>query len=473
MDLDFNNYSLKNIGKINVLLGKNGSGKSILLRNLDQFDFMNEAQISTKYITPERGGTLTHEPNLERNINRNENWLPNQLRNNQYQQFRQQSVLQFRKLETLVLREIESNKDLRQDLTYSFDTIIDSINKLLENIYLVREGEDFEIYLKKEDDKLSEQQISSGESEIISLAIESLVFQKEAKEGVDNYLLLDEPDVHLHPDLQSKFASFLVKTFSDEPVTVIIATHSTALLNSLKLSDDLKVGFIEASQGEVEFEAVNKIYKSVLPIFGAHPLSNVFNDSPIFLIEGEDDLRIWQQAIRTSQGEINIYPCSVDGTGSMNNYEKASRKILKAVYDSAIGYSLRDKDEADNIDIEDFGCIKRFRLSCRAAENLLLTDEVLERLNISWNEVKENIKEWIDQNKDHPHFEVMSEFQKKEFPRKQADLKEVRNDLMGIIGSNKPWEVAVGQTIGERNFNNSDHSITNFLGTNLVNTLLW
>jgi hypothetical protein len=335
---------------------------------------------------------------------------------------------------------------------------------LLENIRLEREGEDFEIYLKDEDAKLSENDISSGESEIISLSIESLVFQKEAKEDTENFLLFDEPDVHLHPDLQSKFAKFLVDIFEDEPVKIVIATHSTALLSSLRDSDDLKVGFIKAGENQVKFETTNEIHRTILPIFGAHPLSNVFNESPILLIEGEDDLRIWQQAIRTSQGEINIHPCPVDSIDRMHDYERLSNKILNTVYDNAIGYSLRDKDEIVDEEIENLGCIKRFRLSCRAAENLLLTDEVLERLNISWDKLRDKILVWIENNKGHPHYDEMCTFRDNDFSRKQTDLKEIRNDLMGIIGSNKPWEVAVGQTIGERDFEKSDHSIINYLG---------
>ncbi|SMO79411.1 AAA family ATPase [Fodinibius sediminis] len=472
MNLDFNDYSLENLGKVNVLLGKNGSGKSRLLRQFDEYNFRNEQNINTKYITPERGGTLKHEPNIERNMNNDERWLPNQLRNNQYRQFRQQSVLQFRKLETLVLREIESDQQLRQNMDYTFDTIVESINNLLENIWLKREGEDFEIYLQEEDRKIGEDQISSGESEIISLSIESLVFQKEAKEGIENFLLFDEPDVHLHPDLQSKFARFLVDIFKEEPVKIIIATHSTALLSSLRDSDDLKVGFIKAGENRVEFESTNEIHRTILPIFGAHPLSNVFNESPIFLVEGEDDLRIWQQALRTSQGEINIHPCPVDSIVRMNDYETLSRKILSTVYDNAVGYSLRDKDEVEEEEIEDLGCIKRFRLSCRAAENLLLTDEVLERLNTSWEELRDNIFVWIENNEDHPHFDAMCNFRDNDFSRKETDLKDIRNDLMGLIGSNKPWEIAIGQTIGLRDFENSDHSITNYLGNNLVNTII-
>lgn len=131
MDLKFNDYSLKNVGEINVLLGKNGSGKSRLLRGLDNYNFSDEHSLNTKYITPERGGSLKHDPNLERSISRDERWLPRQLRTNQYTQFKEQSVLQYRKLEKLVLREMESNLEKKMTIIRS-QSLIGSVINLIQ-----------------------------------------------------------------------------------------------------------------------------------------------------------------------------------------------------------------------------------------------------------------------------------------------------------------------------------------------------
>jgi len=95
-------------------------------------------------------------------------------------------------------------------------------------------------------------------------------------------------------------------------------------------------------QKELDFKAISAIYKKVLPVFGAHPLSNFFNEAPILLVEGEDDERIWQQVVRSSNGRIKIYPCSVDSVSNMNDFEEEAKKIIQTVYDNARGYSLRD-----------------------------------------------------------------------------------------------------------------------------------
>ncbi len=76
------------------------------------------------------------------------------------------------------------------------------------------------------------------------------------------------------------------------------------------------------------------------------------------------------QAVRTSQGRIRVFPCSVEGKDNPSGYELVIIRIIGAVYDNARAYSLRDRDDAQE-DIEDWLPLVKFRLSCRAAENFL------------------------------------------------------------------------------------------------------
>jgi hypothetical protein len=80
------------------------------MRELDSSPSLN-----TKYISPERGGTLKYDPNVDNNISTNQGWLQNTRRQNRFEQFRQQSAAQFRSLEVLILREIERDAEKRND----------------------------------------------------------------------------------------------------------------------------------------------------------------------------------------------------------------------------------------------------------------------------------------------------------------------------------------------------------------------
>jgi len=482
--IDASPYQLNNLNKINIILGKNGCGKSTTLRRAEEVIFNQTSKYGkVKYISPERGGALIYNSGIEQNFTSDQNWIVTDRRRNQVENFRQQSFIQCKNLETTVLRDLEymvmqgeNSATLQENV---FDVFITKINSLLENIFIKRVGgaSAFDIYSKSNPtQKLDSNSVSSGEKELISLGIECLVFSKGCVEDKENYLFLDEPDVHLHPDLQVRLMHFLRDLVSNNNFQVVISTHSTAILGALESYQGTHLAFMTAGQKELDFKAVSEIYRRVLPVFGAHPLSNIFNEAPILLVEGEDDERIWQQAVRSSNGKIKIYPCAVDTITKLQEFEPEVQKIIQTVYNDAKGYSLRDLDESTD-EITDLLPLIRMKLSCRNAENLLLTDEVLADLGINWDELKNRIESWLSTNSAHNHFAVMNGFKNSGYDRKKYDVKEVRNDLMGIIGKNKPWEVAVGQTIAKqvRNDNASyeeDGKILSYLGKKVVENLI-
>lgn len=467
-------YNLRGLSRRNVLLGKNGCGKSRLLKVAEQ-SLKERGDIGViRYISPERAGSLEYEPNIEQTMIANSDWLANTRRRNQAGQFRQQSMTQFRRLELLALREIEKNPALRQNHAHTFDSVVDRINTLLDRVYLHREGSNFVIRDRTTNVNVSPQEISSGESELISLGIECLVFAHECIKDRLNILLLDEPDVHLHPDLQARFGRFLNDLTREAPITLLLATHSTAFLGAMGDDNETCLAFMRFRETNLDFSPISDTHKRVLPVFGAHPLSNVFNEAPVLLLEGEDDERIWQQAVRSANGLVRLYPVAVDGIPHLAPFEREVARILEAVYDDAIGYSLRDRDETPD-EIGPVGPVKRFRLNCRSAENLLLTDDVLVRANTNWQELQARISGWMEGNAAHPHHRAMSAFAAGGFDRRNTDLKEVRNDLVGLMGSNKPWEILVGQAIANtvrREGRTGPDSIENYLGPEVCSTLL-
>ncbi|MGA7936305.1 MAG: AAA family ATPase [Kovacikia sp.] len=233
--LELGGYNLRNLGTLNILLGKNGCGKSRLLKQVEQSLRGRMDVGALRYISPERAGLLQYEANIEQNITANPTWLADTRRQNQAQQFRQQSAAQFRRLELLVLREIERTPELRQDQSKTFDTVVDRINTLLDRVYLERGDPSFVIKDRRSGQVVGASEVSSGESELISLGIECLMFVRECIADWNNVLLLDEPDVHLHPDLQARFGRFLRDLLRESPITLLLATHSTAFLGAALL----------------------------------------------------------------------------------------------------------------------------------------------------------------------------------------------------------------------------------------------
>ena len=477
--LNLNGFELRALSKVNVILGKNGSGKSFLLKQVEPI-IRNRPELGkVRYVSPERGGSLQYDPNIENQMVLQPNWIDDRRRQNQSQDFRQQSAALFRRLELKILREIEKEHIKEGYEQRTFDETIQRLNKLLDRIVMERDDDTgYKFKLKNGDQYSNVDQLSSGETEIISLAIEILSFIKECPTDKANFLLIDEPDVHLHPDLQARFADFIISeieraTSKSVDLVLIVATHSTSLLAGLARNASTRVSFMRSGDTILRFKEVTDVDRAILPIFGAHPLSNVFNQNPILLVEGDDDARIWQQAIRSASGRIRLTPCVVDGVGNFADFEREVQRMIEAIYDSAKGYSLRDRDVGPG-EIDDLPNVVRMRLNCRAAENLLLSDDTLALAEIDWSGMQRIIQDWLAATNEHRYRDDMAAFVDGGMDRKGYNLKNIRNILVGLV-SEKPWEVLVGQAISNLSGGQGltgNNSLRDYLGEKVGRELL-
>lgn len=405
-------------------------------------------------------------------MSNNENWLNDDRRKNRTEKFRQQSTAQFRNLEVLVLREIEQNTEKRNDHRYSFNQTLDKINALLPAIELRRSDRGFKIY-SKAGLAIQEDQISSGEAELIALSIEVLVFARETK--ANKVLLLDEPDVHLHPDLQHKFVGFIQAVAEEFDFRVAVATHSTAIIGAFTKQADLQIVPI-TSRDQSGFKRFNysRICQDILPVFGAHPLSTQFNRSPVLLVEGEDDKRVVDQLVRSGKGAFSFSPCVVGTVDEMNAWEKWLNEFLPSIYDNPKGYSLRDLDNSSEADIDDVGCVSRARLNCYAIENLLLTNECFATHGLDASKYQTQINEWVLQYPTHSASASLKKLSDKFDDRRTTNIKDIRNVLVALLGTSKPWETLVGQLLAvyAKGSDSSKHSIREYLGPGVISKLL-
>lgn len=457
-------HELVNFARFTVLIGKNGAGKSTSLRTLNAGDSPN-----IKYVSPERGGTLKYDANVDSTMSSNLGWLKATRQTNRFEQFRQQSAVQFRNLESAVLREIEKIPEKRADVSYTFDTILEQINQLLPAIRMVRNDMGGFSVLTKSGQPLDEANLSSGESELIALAIEVLVFSRQSM--ANKILLLDEPDVHLHPDLQQRFTAFVESIAVAHDLRVVIATHSTAIIGAFSGDADLQIVPI-SNRDQSNFVAFSrsKVCEEILPIFGAHPLSTAFNRSPIVLVEGDDDRRVLEQVIRSGGGRFALALCVVGSVNELSEWEEWLNHFLPVLYDSPKAFSLRDLDDAAQTDINDLTHVCRIRLNCYAVENLLLSDQVLEAYGFNAESFKAALQARVDRVPDHKYTDALKALLTRFQDRRTLNIKDVRNIIVAELGSNKPWEVLLGQLIAANVAiaNTNQDSIQSYLGPKAV-----
>ena len=127
---------------------------------------------------------------------------------------------------------------------------------------------------------------------------------------------------------------------------------------------------------------------------------------------------------------MRLYPCAVESVDRLAEYEREVNKILAAVYDEPSAFSLRDRDDNPEL-INDEGAVIRLRLSCRAAESLMLTDDALALVETNWADLQGKIREWVQTNPTHKYHAEVAAFVEGGFDRKAANLKPIRNILIG------------------------------------------
>lgn len=460
-------------------MGRNGAGKSRFLRDIDQALTHQPNKFNVRYISPERAGTFKRDGSILTNMSNDPSYLKNVRSTNQASGFKSASAMLFREAETLYLRRLASTPEIRNDHSRNFTTDrLSKVNQLLTNISLIMGDSDFEFVSLSDGSVISPDHISSGESEAVSLAAEILYFFDTLSSEKFNVLLLDEPDVHLHPDLQARLGKLIITMLDEfkeqaENIAVCLTTHSTPLVCSLAASPYTSLGTKNFGSDEIRMAPANTELRKVAPFFG-HPLSLSLSDDAALILEGEDDERVWQQAARSSQGNIRVFPVLAGTVSEQGALEQFCNQLLGTIYDNPISFSLRDGDGVQNIPLEHLAHVQRFRLQCYAIENAILTDNCLSVMNTNWAKFIEVADLWCKENTAHPDVITIQKIINSSDRLRHTKIKKVRQLLCSISDIKKPWEVVVGQAIGaiteHENFEND--MLVDFLGKEAVKKII-
>ena len=218
-------WELQNLSEVTVLFGKNGSGKSVLLRA-----WRDKSEANVHYVTPERTGEMDLQPQYlreeltasGRRSASSRNYMPEYRRR--------------------IIGRIQSYFLTRGDYRglgaapASPGEIESFINSLVTDflVELVASGTPpYKLVRAEGGNQIGGvDQLSSGEAQLVTIALDMLTIAAiwEIQGQLQRVLLVDEPDAHIHPDLQVRFADFIFRVAERFDLQVAIATHSTSLL---------------------------------------------------------------------------------------------------------------------------------------------------------------------------------------------------------------------------------------------------
>lgn len=157
-------------------------------------------------------------------------------------------------------------------------------------------------------------------------------------------VILDEPDVYMHPDLQRRIIRFL----RDRHRQCIITTHSVEILSEVQADEILIVDKRRpASRFAASIPAVQRLIESV---GSAHNISltRLWHARKFILVEGKDIgfLKAFQDTLfPESQSPIDAMPSMPIGGWGGWNYAVGSAMLLQnAVGESIITYCVLDSD---------------------------------------------------------------------------------------------------------------------------------
>lgn len=477
-ELSAQSCKLKNLSNLNVIMGRNGAGKSRYLRTFDR-ELRRDPKFNIRYISPERAGSFARDGNIITNMENNPEWLRDVRATNQAGNFKAASAVLLLDVETMYNRRLSATPDIRLDLNRTFQTDrLDKINRLLTNVFLELEKSIF-AFKSLSGETIAPRDVSSGESEAVSLATEILYFFDTADPNKFNVLLLDEPDVHLHPDLQARLAKLIIEMLDEykdfrESIAVCIATHSTPFACAISASNYASIGTKSFGNEEITLKRVPNELRKLGPFFG-HPLSLTLCDDIAVIVEGEDDERVWQQAARSSCGRIKLFPVLADTVDQQTALENTAVDLLKALYDQPVAFSVRDGDGKVDCPLSHNPPLHRYRLECYAIENLLLTDQCLRVMGSSWEDFVSKARNWLGNSDVHKNKTLVEAVIHSPDRLRHTKIKDVRNLIPSIVNCSKPWEVVVGQAISsiQKGDTGENNMLVNFIGLAAVNALIF
>lgn len=456
-------WHLSRLTAITAVFGKNGSGKSLLLRAI-----RNANPQKYHYVIPERTGEIEYNAGflaqqIDPILRRDES------QRNFTSQYRQQIIGRIQAYF------IARGSTRGGQLPGNPEDLENLLAQLLPDFLMELRGNQNPPYRLTRSTGGAEIRnidlLSSGEAQLITLGLDILMIAAmwDIQNNDVRLMLVDEPDAHIHPDLQVRFADFLVSVARRYKLQVIVATHSTTFLAAVGQfgADAASIIYLDRTKNTFRAEPFTKVLKELTACLGGHALMGPLFGTPLLLVEGDDDYRIWSQVPRHHVTSFSVLPSNGN---EMKDFQRALERIFSALRDEAaipVGFALIDGDkgkpERNAETPQDH--IRYVQLNCHEAENLYLTNDVLALLNTNWNDAAKKIAaeagNWGDKANRLGQAEA--------WDRKLVDLKGIIEEVSRILDAKGVhWTIRTAAAIGR---SRPKEQLHDFLGAEVVDAL--
>jgi hypothetical protein len=206
---------------------------------------------------------------------------------------------------------------------------------------------------KDNNQQISLSNLGSGYEMIFALLYSFCLAQQSDKQLI---VLIDEPELHLHPRLQEKFVEFLLE--SSKRAQILLASHSPLLVKQLSENDKVKIRVLESdgqqvseierrvlsyvSANETNFLAFNlateeyhnELYEELKSAHGVSKDYKQFDNSFFVTAKGEPKNSPW----RGNQNEVSVHTFIRNQIHHRNENGKANYNDLKSSIEKMRGF---------------------------------------------------------------------------------------------------------------------------------------
>jgi predicted ATP-dependent endonuclease of OLD family len=134
---------------------------------------------------------------------------------------------------------------------------------------------------------------SSGEKQLFNFIIcFSLLNIK------NSLIIIDEPELHLHPRWQKLLFDFLLKVSKENGCQFILCTHSGNFINDSHLNKVMRI-YKENDASKIVEPDLTKIHpKDSIRMINAHNNDRIFFAEKVVLVEGHSDAVVWKKLVK-------------------------------------------------------------------------------------------------------------------------------------------------------------------------------
>jgi len=334
----------------------------------DLFKFLPPIKVISAIRTPEKETTAGTKSNLKELIS----LLQSENDSEDYIELPKiEGKLSYGEIKTLISKkEEEKCKYLSDDLTLNFQNAINndslSVKVKIDNNF--KFDFKYKTVLEDKDVPGKEVDILSCGTGLQSMMILSILQTYiKLKKDDDFILLIEEPEVYLHPSLQRKMISTLLKI--SERNQVILTTHSPIIVSKI---DKDNIHCVTKEKGVTSL--VEATVENIVQELGIQ-VSDILNKQAVIFVEGKDDARLFSLLINkiakhkgldSNFSEKYIDIIQTDGFDKMSFYANAQilhKDVVKVPYwvitDSDGEYiedrkkALMDKGKANGLNLRE------------------------------------------------------------------------------------------------------------------------